>query len=64
MEIALGILFVLIAAIPVVYLLNDKRLKKQKRPHPRYTKDQAVRLFLIGEMNDDILDSLERGPDR
>ena len=30
MEIALGILFVVIAAIPVVYLVNDKRLKKQK----------------------------------
>lgn len=64
MEIALGILFVVIAAIPVVYLLNDIRLKKQKRPHPRYSKDQAVRLFLMGEMNDDILDSLERGKDR
>ena len=64
MEIALGILFVVIAAIPVVYLLNDKRLQKQKRSQPRYTKDQAVRLFLMGEMNDDILDSLERGKDR
>ncbi len=64
MEIALGILFVVIAAVPVVYLLNDKRLKKQNRPQPLYTKDQAVRLFLVGEMNDEILDSLERGQDR
>ena len=45
MEIALGILFVVIAAIPVVYLLNDKRLQKQKRSQPRYTKDQADRLI-------------------
>ena len=64
MEIVLSILFVVIATIPVVYVFHDKRINKQTQQQPRYTKDQAVRLFLMGEMNDDILDSLERGQDR